>query len=133
MEGNMKYKVGDEVLIRGVVVEVDPDDEQPYLVRFPNAGGRNWTPAENIIALISRDEPKTPKPEPKIKVGDRVTHRFKPEWGIGTVINASTGTDTRDYVSREELKVSNEDAPCVEFRCSRLWWTFKSNLIPVDK
>ena len=37
-----KYKVGDKVIMHGVVDEVDrEDDEAPYLIRFDNIDGKN--------------------------------------------------------------------------------------------
>lgn len=75
----MKYKVGDEFLLKAKVVEVDEDDSRlPYKVTL---GDRDldvaWIDGSVVFAVIPGAEPvAAPAPEPaRFKVGDWVIWR----------------------------------------------------------
>jgi hypothetical protein len=67
-----KYNVGDVVLLKGTITEVDDEDrEYPYEITFDNDGGCTWVSQPSIFALVQSAEPEA-EPEPRFKVGDWV-------------------------------------------------------------
>lgn len=86
----LAYAEGDKVMVYGEIVRVDEDDaEYPYLVRVNNVGA-DWVYPSDIAGKVEPDVKEESKPEPKFKVGDKVIHKFKPEWGVGTVRGHTT-------------------------------------------
>lgn len=141
----LAYAVGDEVLVKGVIVTVDEDDETyPYRVRINNFSISDWVEVEDIAGKASptADVKEESKPEPKFKVGDKVIHKFRPDWGVGTVKSytgfvsdlveyfeygkySDRNTDKAYYVEFPYFFVDNEDKKRIE-----IWTTAEQNLVP---
>lgn len=135
-----KFKVGDRVIHtqypeKGAgVIKRDDKSRIPYLIRYPN-GNYEWAKLEHTQAAPE------PEPEPKFKVGDKVIHIHKPEWGVGTIKNLNPcGTDI-DYTDRTENtpEVHSTQFYQVEYPhkyidagwpCSGFWATAEENLTP---
>lgn len=56
-------------------------DKHPHGISY-NGYNLVWVGDDDIIEVVE-DEPKVE--EPKFKVGDKVIHKFYPDWGVGTV------------------------------------------------
>lgn len=80
----MEYVVGDVVLMKVRVIAVNKDSEFPYLTESMDGETQSILTTENILALVSREEPM-PKPTAVFAVGDSVIHKHKPDWGVGVV------------------------------------------------
>jgi hypothetical protein len=114
-------------------IVADDHDILPYRVRFSN--GEKAYHREHQV----KPAEKPAEPETKFKVGDRVIHKIKPEWGVGVVkqIRAVDPGDGPDYVSAEEHRPMPRPYR-VEYPKKRdgtwsvkLWWTAEENLVPV--
>jgi hypothetical protein len=153
-ELTMEYKTGDIVLVKAKINNVDPNDEFfPYDLIFDDLNGL-WVTPEEVVALVEREEEtvevveekvEEPKVKLKYKVGDKVIHKFKPEWNVGIIssINESQlhvpeymvhgygeeskGEFVAPYnVMYPDFKWEEEDSA---FR--HKWWTTEENLILV--
>ena len=75
----------------------------------------------------------------KFKVGDRVTHKNRPQWGVGTIAKINdVFPSTTDFMSLEagdavDVPDGQNNPYCVEFPNGAFgsWWTMEENLIPV--
>lgn len=125
-----KFKVGDKVLSsmytvlgEGEIVAVDKS-EVPYRVRWPD-GKIHWQVGEHL----------TLSGEPPFKVGDRVTHIHKPEWGVGEIVKINRDNPpTTDYFGKpfpEFLSKKGIDNPYLvafkNYDCET-WYCCEENL-----
>jgi hypothetical protein len=83
----------------------------------------------------------------KYKVGDKVKHKFKPEWNIGTIVNYSLYDEPiPEYINHgyEEESLGSLVAPYIVlypcFKWDKVdrpfegeWWTAEENLILVEE
>jgi hypothetical protein len=143
------YKVGDKVLVEVEIVEVDLEDSSlPYLVKFD--GETTWVGKEDIrSALPSIDqelemEDKAATEELKYKIGDKVQHKYKPEWGIGTITQIDTSIFDIDYLDDSYDEVYDLPLPYLvrypEYKNNSndegrpdVWYTKESNIILVTE
>jgi hypothetical protein len=130
------YKVGDKVLVEVEIVEVDLEDSYlPYLVKFDD--DTYWMNAELIHSPSPSIDEKLDleykqlaevTPELKYKIGDKVQHKFKPEWGIGIIKDIDEWNYTYDYCDDTYYPVDDQYAPYgVEYS------TYKDNANAVPK
>jgi hypothetical protein len=96
------YKVGDKVLIEVEIVEVDKEDEWlTYQIEFDD--DNYWISPKDIVSLSTKSI-ETPLVEQeevselKYKIGDKVQHKYKKEWGIGEIELIDTSIVDCDYV-----------------------------------
>lgn len=141
----MKFKVGDVLLLKVVIDEVDPDDERyAYRDRVTEA----WFNDSDVFAVVSTasDEPAEPEapkePEPRFHEGDEVIHKNKPEWGVGVVaeVNTEPSLSLNEFWQpgagprargepvpiRYHVKYAHKD----EWIGGAFWWTAEGNLVP---
>jgi hypothetical protein len=96
------YKVGDKVLMEVEIVSVDKDDEWlTYEIEFDDE--TYWVSPKDIYSAlpiyeVEKEEAAEEASELKYKIGDKVKHKFKPEWGIGTITFIDTSIVDCDYV-----------------------------------
>lgn len=121
----LAYAVGDEVLVKGVIVMVDEDDETyPYHVRINNFS--NWVEVEDIAGKASpaAGVKEDPKPEPvKYEAGTKVRSKIRPHLGVGTYLFYYKSNDydnlphevefsgSTHWLSDGEIEVVTESAP----------------------
>jgi hypothetical protein len=79
----------------------------------------------------------------KYKIGDKVTHKFRPQWGIGTVVEIGCGGLGYD-ANDEGVCTSGDVEDCVDVEYPHwtndpgseprieTWYTKVSHLIPVE-
>jgi heat shock protein HspQ len=135
-------RVGDVVLIKGTVVDIDEGDKhQPYCFEFDNSGDDFWCNAE-IVALVERaslikdeDSDNSDKiPSLKLRIGDKVRHKHKPEWGVGEIVKVDTVYRVvSDYDSSTHRK-DMQAKYAVRYPTSDYgdWWTADVNILVGD-
>jgi hypothetical protein len=108
------YKVGDKVLVVATIDEVDENDNYfPYSVTFRD--GPLWIGGEEIFSNVpSIDEESEMKwregretPDLKYKIGDKVYHKYKKEWGIGVIDGIDPDCFTIEYME-ESYKFTDD-------------------------
>jgi hypothetical protein len=135
------YKVGDKVLMEVEIVSVDKDDEWlTYEIEFDDE--TYWVSPKDIYSALPKvsEEEVFSSTELKYKIGDKVYHKYKKEWGIGKIEDAifeHVDVDYTDasYNTSEELyapyRVSYPLWKCDEEDNepdSSPWWTAESNI-----
>jgi hypothetical protein len=125
-----RFQVGDKVLVRGdrcTIVKDDHSHTYPFKVKWDDGSeGDEWCAPEELTLI---EEPAAPAL--RFKVGDKVIHRFKPEWGCGTITK----------VRPEHEDVDDRDADTSEIGLAPYyvkyphhcdWNCFEKNLIAAE-
>lgn len=128
MSKELKYKVGDTVIVVAKIDRVDADDDA---MSYREGAYGMWFGESDIIGKLPEPEPKAEpekprvtispggfrgssgwitgvelkpetKPEPKYAVGDKVIHLHKPEWGAGEVVTIHDNQIIDDYFDNAE-------------------------------
>jgi hypothetical protein len=142
------YKVGDKVLMEVEIVSVDKDDEWlTYEIEFDDE--TYWVSPKDIFSAlpvyeVEKEEVKEETSELKYKIGDKVKHKYKPEWGIGTITQIDTSIFDIDYLDDSYDEVYDLPLPYLvrypEYKNNSndegrpdVWYTKESNIILVTE
>jgi hypothetical protein len=104
------YKVGDKVLVEVEITRVDIEDSiLPYEIDFYEEtywiGDKDIHSASPKLSIDQElemedkaaEEVSEELPELKYKIGDKVQHKYKKEWGIGVIDEINLGENTYEY------------------------------------
>jgi hypothetical protein len=146
------YKVGDKVLMEVEIVSVDKDDEWlTYEIEFDDdtywvSGGMIHSASPSIDQKLELEwKAAQESSELKYKIGDKVQHKFKKEWGIGIIKDIDEWNYTYDYCDDTYEVVEDQYAPYgVEYSTYKDnanavpeenggWYTKEENLILVTE
>jgi hypothetical protein len=114
------YKVGDKVLMEVEIVSVDKDDEWlTYEIEFDD--DTYWISPKDIYSaspklsideeLETEDKAAEELPELKYKIGDKVQHKYKKEWGIGEIAYIESDCFVSEYTDETYNEVQDIFAP----------------------
>jgi hypothetical protein len=148
----MEYKTDDVVLVRAKITDTDPDcaeyDDLLYEIKVGVIEDL-WVRAEDVVALVEREEviveQKVEEPEVKLKfkVGDKVIHRFRPDWNVGVIKEVDDSAECTDYYNFDAKTSSRRGTTPYKIRfpdwnyCGTphpdTWWTAEENIILVKE
>jgi hypothetical protein len=133
-----RFQVGDKVLVRGdrcTIVKDDHSHTYPFKVKWDDGSeGDEWCAPEELTLI---EEPAALR----FKVGDKVIHKFRPDWGVGTVSRVLADhidCDVEEFMQDHLADTRSREAPYAvkyshpSYCFSENWWTAEEHLIAAE-